>query len=101
MLIFQRILDALSCKLTQFQSKLVLITPDIVYFAGGEERCNTIGAFGPEIVAIVTHTDRTIENEEITRIISFRKANSAESTGKGWQTRLSNQIAEWALSAKR
>jgi uncharacterized DUF497 family protein len=51
---------------------------DMVYFEGGEERCNTIGAFGQAIVAVVTHTDRTIENEEITRIISFRKANNAE-----------------------
>jgi uncharacterized DUF497 family protein len=51
---------------------------DMVYFEGNEERCNTIGAFGSAIVAIVTHTDRTGEKEEITRIVSFRKANSEE-----------------------
>jgi uncharacterized DUF497 family protein len=51
---------------------------DMVYFVSNEERCNTIGAFGPSIVAVATHTDRTIEDEEITRIISFRKANNTE-----------------------
>jgi uncharacterized DUF497 family protein len=51
---------------------------DMAYFEGGEERCNTIGSFGSVIVAVVTHTDRTIESEEITRIISFRKASSTE-----------------------
>jgi uncharacterized DUF497 family protein len=51
---------------------------DMVYFEGSEERCNTIGAFGSTIVAVVTHTDRTVEDEETTRIISFRKANTAE-----------------------
>jgi uncharacterized DUF497 family protein len=51
---------------------------DVIYFVEDEERCNTIGFLRTEIVAVVTHTDRSDKNETITRIISLRKANSSE-----------------------
>jgi uncharacterized DUF497 family protein len=51
---------------------------DVLYFVENEERCNTIGFLRTELVAVVTHTDRTDDKEMITRIISFRKANSSE-----------------------
>jgi uncharacterized DUF497 family protein len=50
----------------------------VAYFEGGEERCNTIGAYNAMIVAVVTHTDRIDRGEEVTRVISFRKAAGAE-----------------------
>jgi len=49
-----------------------------VYFENGEERTNTIGALGPIIVAVATHTSRTDEGGEVIRIISLRKATSKE-----------------------
>jgi uncharacterized DUF497 family protein len=54
------------------------LSVDIIYYEGGEERCNTIGALGSVIVAVVTHTDRFDKGEVITRIISFRKAEKKE-----------------------
>jgi uncharacterized DUF497 family protein len=51
---------------------------DVTYFESGEERCNTIGAYNAVTVAIVTHTDRTDKQEEVTRVISFRKATNKE-----------------------
>jgi uncharacterized DUF497 family protein len=48
------------------------------YFIDGEERCNTIGTLKSVIVAVVTHTDRSDDKEEVTRIISFRKADGTE-----------------------
>jgi uncharacterized DUF497 family protein len=51
---------------------------DVIYFAENEERCNTIGFLRTELVAVVTHTDRSDDEAMVTRIISFRKANSSE-----------------------
>jgi uncharacterized protein (DUF4415 family) len=39
--------------------------------------------------------------EKVTIRVDAAALRALRSTGKGWQTRLSNQITEWALSAKR
>jgi uncharacterized protein (DUF4415 family) len=39
--------------------------------------------------------------EKMTIRVDATALRALRSTGRGWQTRLSNQIAEWALSAKR
>jgi uncharacterized protein (DUF4415 family) len=39
--------------------------------------------------------------EKVTIRVDAAALRVLRSTGRGWQTRLSNQITEWALSAKR
>lgn len=46
--------------------------------AWGEERLWTIGRLGQLAVVVVVHTTRTQDGEEITRIISARKATPRE-----------------------
>jgi uncharacterized protein len=45
---------------------------------GGEERWQTIGLIGPVAIFLVAHTYEEDDGEEVVRIISARKATSAE-----------------------
>ncbi len=45
---------------------------------GNEERWHTLGMIQSQLIAIVVHTYRTIEGEEVIRIISARKATKLE-----------------------
>lgn len=44
----------------------------------GEERWTTIRMLGGAVLAVVVHTDRSTEEEEVVRIISARKATRSE-----------------------
>jgi len=45
---------------------------------GGEERWQTLGLIGPAVIVLVAHTHQEEQGEEVTRIISARKATPNE-----------------------
>jgi uncharacterized DUF497 family protein len=60
-----------------FGDPLALSIPDVEH-SEGEERWVTLGQIGSQLVVVVVHTFRDIEEEEVIRIISARKATAKE-----------------------